>query len=274
MANDNRYNEERENATFAVNLRKLFEDKKATHNELACFIKEKTGDSITRQAVGQWCNGNSSPNLKTVPVIAEFFGVSSDYLLGMSDVKSTNVDVKTMCEMTGLSEEAINKLIFYKNRNEGGSEYDIPIITTIDRIIKEPGFFGLAIDVNQIESESKKLLDETGMVGVVDISGVFIVARVVGVSENVAVQLIEDYNKRCAPSDYKEKKNSVRDRCDMLRYRIIRTVERMVNQFDERYSYLDYNREQMLDFFAVSDEDLKLMEKGESLKNIRRNRGD
>ena len=30
----------------------------------------------------------------------------------------------------------------------------------------------------------------------------------------------------------------------------------------------------MLDFFAVSDEDLKLMEKGESLKNIRRNRGD
>lgn len=117
MANDNRYNEEKENATFAVNLRKLFEDKKATHNELACFIKEKTGDSITRQAVGQWCNGNSSPNLKTVPVIAEFFGVSSDYLLGMSDVKSTNVDVKTMCEMTGLTDKAVETLLFGEQIN-------------------------------------------------------------------------------------------------------------------------------------------------------------
>lgn len=110
MANDNRYNEERENATFAVNLRKLFEDKKATHNELACFLKEKTGDSITRQAVGQWCNGNSSPNLKTVPVIAEFFGVSSDYLLGMSDVKSTNVELRAVCEFTGLTGEAAETL--------------------------------------------------------------------------------------------------------------------------------------------------------------------
>lgn len=37
MANDNRYNEERENATFAVNLRKLFEDKKQRTMSLRAF---------------------------------------------------------------------------------------------------------------------------------------------------------------------------------------------------------------------------------------------
>ena len=99
MANDNRFNEEKENAIFAVRLRELFEVKKATHNELADFIKAKTGDSITRQAVGQWCNGNTCPNLKTVPFIADFFNVSADYLLGLEDesgrknytVNNTNV---------------------------------------------------------------------------------------------------------------------------------------------------------------------------------------
>ena len=130
MANDNRYNEERENATFAVNLRKLFEDKKATHNELACFIKEKTDDSITRQAVGQWCNGNSSPNLKTVPVIAEFFGVSSDYLLGMSDVKSTDVDKKAVCEYTHLTDTAIDALEYI-------FEYDPQALTTLIYLLEQ-----------------------------------------------------------------------------------------------------------------------------------------
>lgn len=142
MANDNRYNEERENATFAVNLRKLFEDKKATHNELACFIKEKTGDSITRQAVGQWCNGNSSPNLKTVPVIAEFFGVSSDYLLGMSEVRSTDVDIKAVCKYTGLSEKSVRVLLSackYDAYCPNGKLKKYSLVDTLNCVIAELG---------------------------------------------------------------------------------------------------------------------------------------
>ena len=119
MANDNRFNEEKENAIFAVRLRELFEVKKATHNELADFIKAKTGDSITRQAVGQWCNGNTCPNLKTVPFIADFFNVSADYLLGRSDVKSVDPSrkINIACEVTNLNEDAVKVLNSLQNES-------------------------------------------------------------------------------------------------------------------------------------------------------------
>ena len=42
--------------------------------------------------------------------LAEFFNVSADYLLGLSDVRSTEQDMRAACEVTGLSEETITKL--------------------------------------------------------------------------------------------------------------------------------------------------------------------
>lgn len=42
--------------------------------------------------------------------ISKFFGVSADYLLGLSDVQSTDTTVKGVCDFTGLSEKAVKSL--------------------------------------------------------------------------------------------------------------------------------------------------------------------
>lgn len=42
--------------------------------------------------------------------IAEFYGVSIDYLLGRTDTRSPNPDIQSACEYTGLSEKSIEKL--------------------------------------------------------------------------------------------------------------------------------------------------------------------
>ena len=108
--NRNTFTEEKANSIFATKLRKLFAESGKTHGNLADYIEQRTGDSVTRQAIGQWCNGNTSPNLKTVPLIADFFSVSVDYLLTETAIKTTNPDVKAVCEYTGLSETACRNL--------------------------------------------------------------------------------------------------------------------------------------------------------------------
>lgn len=104
------YNEEKANSVFAVKIRKLFEESGKTHSSLAEYIEECTGESVTRQAVGQWCNGNTCPNLRTVPLIADYFGVSTDYLLTDTEIRTADTDMKAVCEYTGLSEGAVNAL--------------------------------------------------------------------------------------------------------------------------------------------------------------------
>lgn len=82
------YSAEKANAVFAVKLRGLFDESGRTHVSLARHIDKVSGESVSRQAVGQWCSGNTCPSLKTVPIIADFFGVSTDYLLTDTKIKS------------------------------------------------------------------------------------------------------------------------------------------------------------------------------------------
>ena len=109
------YDEDKANTIFAQKLRILFEKHKYSHVKLAEFIKNETGESVTRQAVGQWCNGNSCPNLRTVPIIAKFFEVTTDYLLTDTDIDTNNTDLISICSYTKLSVEAVESL---KNYNE------------------------------------------------------------------------------------------------------------------------------------------------------------
>lgn len=40
-----------------------------------------------------------------------FFGCSADYLFGYTDIKSPNIEIREICDKTGLSEQVVNKMI-------------------------------------------------------------------------------------------------------------------------------------------------------------------
>ena len=67
---------------FAASLRQLIEDRNATQGDIASI----TG--VTRQTVSQYCNGISEPGYDTLVKIADYFNVSTDYLLGISKDQS------------------------------------------------------------------------------------------------------------------------------------------------------------------------------------------
>lgn len=64
---------------IADRLKELRNEKELSQDELA----KQTG--LSRSAISAWESGTRVPAATTIIVLAKFFGVSSDYLLGLED---------------------------------------------------------------------------------------------------------------------------------------------------------------------------------------------
>ena len=63
---------------------------------------------------GRFLQGNKQLTVKFLVQFAEYFGVSVDYLLGLSDVETPDTDLRSVCEYTGLSQKSVETLHFAK----------------------------------------------------------------------------------------------------------------------------------------------------------------
>ena len=93
---------------FHSRLRDLIEEHDITKQKLS----EEIG--VSRQAISQYCDGSTIPNADKLLKIAEFFNVSTDYLLGSTEAQTTDTDIKFMCEYTGIKDTSINNLHYLK----------------------------------------------------------------------------------------------------------------------------------------------------------------
>lgn len=91
-------------AVFPERLREAMQKRGVTQQELAEYVGK------SRQAIGYYADGSSSPDWETLANIARYFGISADWLLGLTDIQSTDADTKQICKFTGLSEESVNFL--------------------------------------------------------------------------------------------------------------------------------------------------------------------
>ena len=92
------------NNILAVRLRQLMYGSGTTQQELA----EKTGCS--RQAVAQYMDGSNAPNIDKLILIAEFFNVSIDYLVGKDKEQTEEELVQSIVNYTGLDEKSVEVL--------------------------------------------------------------------------------------------------------------------------------------------------------------------
>lgn len=91
---------------FRERFRELQGDRSNT--EFAEFL------GISRQTVGFYCNGDRIPDALGLKEIAATCGVSADWLLGLSDVQSGEIELRQVCDYTGLSQESIERLRLIK----------------------------------------------------------------------------------------------------------------------------------------------------------------
>lgn len=82
--------------------------------------------NVKDNIVSYWCKGDRTPNTTQIIQIANYLNVSTDYLLGVTDVATTDKDLKFVCDYTGLNEPAIRNLHNIKKYNNN-SDYEILI---------------------------------------------------------------------------------------------------------------------------------------------------
>ncbi len=90
------------NALFPTQLRKLRKEKGVSQDELSKIL------GVSKSTLGLWETGDTLPDARSLHDLAVYYGVSADYLLGLSDVQTANMDVKAICEYTGLTEKALS----------------------------------------------------------------------------------------------------------------------------------------------------------------------
>lgn len=87
------------NCDFGDNLRNLRKGRNLTQKELGAKV------GLSKAVVSKYENGLGFPTFDTLVLIAQFFGVTTDYLLGVSSNKTVDVSgltdsqIDTICKL-------------------------------------------------------------------------------------------------------------------------------------------------------------------------------
>ena len=92
------------NTPFATALRELLDSSGISQSVLADYI------GVTRQAISSYSLGTSLPDIEKFEKIADYFRVSTEYLLGRTGIKKADASKQAAAAYLSLSEEAIDAI--------------------------------------------------------------------------------------------------------------------------------------------------------------------
>ena len=108
--------ERQERFNFSTKLRKLLKDKDIRQYELAEAI------GVKKSTICTYTKGNSLPKLEIINKIAEYFKVTTNYLLGKTE--ETTYTAEQICNLLGIDEKASEHLYSLRHDIEEVKELD------------------------------------------------------------------------------------------------------------------------------------------------------
>ncbi|MDR1892816.1 MAG: helix-turn-helix domain-containing protein [Oscillospiraceae bacterium] len=115
------------NSAFPSRLRYLMAHGDTNQQKLADFI------GVTRQAVSAYTLGISLPDIEKFEKIAVFFGVSTEYLLGRTNVMENDMEKQAIAKALQLSEYAIDRIVGLQSESDDNGNAKKPLAIIFDR---------------------------------------------------------------------------------------------------------------------------------------------
>lgn len=75
-----------------------------------CLKEGVIPHNVQRQIISYYESGTRKPNLEDLMMLADFYNVSIDYLVGRTDTPTTDKDLRFVCDYTGLSDKTVTLL--------------------------------------------------------------------------------------------------------------------------------------------------------------------
>ncbi|WP_296561971.1 helix-turn-helix transcriptional regulator [uncultured Acetobacterium sp.] len=136
---------------FAVKLQSLIIESGKSIKQLAVEIGVPSG------SLSKYQNNAAEPGINSLYKIADYFNVSADYLLGITDQRTSNIDDKAIHETIGLSDKAIEKLKGYKKYLPGVL---IPTINSLIEYEDDPYHLSMSESYSKITTVSEKEIED------------------------------------------------------------------------------------------------------------------
>lgn len=102
-------------SAFNERLLELRHQRDLSQSELAHFI------GVTKQTISQYERGVRRPDLDTLSILCDFFNVSSDYLIGKTDITPRFVDSRGL-EKLDISDFEYDLIAAYRSAPESRRE--------------------------------------------------------------------------------------------------------------------------------------------------------
>ncbi|MBR1765261.1 MAG: helix-turn-helix transcriptional regulator [Ruminococcus sp.] len=121
----------------------LLANSESSQKELAEIL------DVLPNVVSYYCGGSRCPSISQLIIIADHFNTTVDYLLGRSDLKSTNADDKYIYQHTGLTDGSLITIQQAKNEQEAGGA---PALDALNGLLSDDDFAGVVDDLANIKA--------------------------------------------------------------------------------------------------------------------------
>lgn len=97
-----------------MDIKDIFSERLLSLRKERKLSRQKAADGIgvSRACLEYYEKGERVPGFEILSSIAEYYNVSSDYLLGRADVQSTDMNLRKACEYFGISQKSGENLYF------------------------------------------------------------------------------------------------------------------------------------------------------------------
>ena len=91
--------------------------------ELHKSLRDVAADlNISYSSISKYERGDQQPSYETLMKMADYFDVTTDYLIGYTDIRTKNIEAKTIAETTGLTLRSIEILSGYQHNAQRSPE--------------------------------------------------------------------------------------------------------------------------------------------------------
>ena len=138
---------------FDNRLIKLREEMKKTKKEVADAL------GMPYNTYSNYESNLREPNSAVLIKIADFYNVSTDYLIGLSNIKSVDTDMQTACKYTGLSDEAMKNI-------KSSQKMDLSYEISLDTLSKVNDIFYNATEIINMILSSSFFSEQVSLIGI------------------------------------------------------------------------------------------------------------